>query len=135
MRGAPRLCGLFAAGALAACTVGPNYRRPEIPTPSAYLERAPSTTSQSPDLAAWWSRFNDPTLTALVTRALAGNLDVQTAASKLRQARRQEVIAGAAALPQLEASGNVNNTLLSKNAGLSQLEKAFSGGGSAGGSG
>jgi NodT family efflux transporter outer membrane factor (OMF) lipoprotein len=49
--------------------------------------------------------------------------------SKIRQARQQVIIAGAAALPQIDASGSVNNTMLSKNAGISQIASAFGGGG------
>ncbi|HEY3800026.1 MAG TPA: efflux transporter outer membrane subunit [Caulobacteraceae bacterium] len=125
---------LLALAAMAGCTVGPNYHQPTLPTPPAYLEEgsAPGVTSASPDVAAWWSLFGDATLNALETRAAAGNLDVATAVSKIREARQQEVIAGAAAWPQINASGSVNNTLLSKNAGFSQLAKSFGGG--AGGS-
>jgi NodT family efflux transporter outer membrane factor (OMF) lipoprotein len=133
---------LALASLLGACTVGPNYRAPSIPTPPAYQEAAAgrpaaplsATTQATPDLSAWWSRFGDPTLDDLVTRALAGNLDVATAASRIREAREQAVIAGAAALPQVQASGSVNNTMLSKNAGFSQLASAFGGGGASGGS-
>jgi NodT family efflux transporter outer membrane factor (OMF) lipoprotein len=135
--------GLLAAAVLlAGCTVGPNYRAPAVPTPSAYQETAAgaaaplsATTADSPDLAAWWSQFRDPELDSLVARALSGNLDVATAVSRIRQAREQIVIARAAALPQLDASASVNNTDLSKNAGFSQLASAFGGGGSTGGSG
>jgi NodT family efflux transporter outer membrane factor (OMF) lipoprotein len=136
------LVALLAATIMAGCTVGPNYRQPEIPTPPAYLEAAggppapPSATNAAtPDLTAWWAQFHDPTLSSLVTRALAGNLDVATAVSRIRQARQQVTIAGAQAWPQIDATGSVNNTQLSKNAGFSQLASAFGGGGSSGGGG
>lgn len=126
---------IAATATLAACTVGPNYKTPEMPTPPAYQETGavPGATTETPDLAQWWSQFNDPTLTSLVQRALAGNLDVATEVSKIREARQQVTIAGAAALPQVDFSPSVNNTSLSKNAGLSQLAGAFSGGGGKGG--
>lgn len=126
---------------LAACTVGPNYRAPAVPTPPAYQEAAgapaaplSATTAQAPDLAAWWSQFHDPMLDSLVARALAGNLDVASAVSRIRQAREQVVIAGAAALPQIHFDSSVNNTYLSKNAGLSTLASAFGSSGAGGGS-
>ena len=130
------LVGPLAAGlALAACTVGPNYTTPAVPTPPAYQETAavPSATAETPDLRTWWSQFHDPTLDSLVARALAGNLDVAAEVSKIREARQQVTIAGAAALPHVDFSPSVNNTMLSKNAGLSQLAGAFSGGGGKGG--
>jgi len=135
-----RALASLAALALGACTVGPNYAPPQTPTPGAYQETAArpaaplsATTAAPSDLAAWWTRFHDPTLESLVSRALAGNLDVATAVSRIRQAREQVVIARAAALPQVNADVNVNNTLLSKNAGLTSLAGLFRGG--AGGSG
>jgi NodT family efflux transporter outer membrane factor (OMF) lipoprotein len=123
------------AAALAGCTVGPNYQAPQMPTPPTYQEAAasPGATAASPDLTQWWSQFRDPTLDSLVTRALAGNLDVAAEVSKIREARQQVIIAGAAALPHIDLSPSVNNTSLSKNAGLSQLAGAFSGGGGKGG--
>jgi NodT family efflux transporter outer membrane factor (OMF) lipoprotein len=131
------LVALVAASALAACTVGPNYHAPTPPTPPAYQEAAglPSASPQTPDLTAWWAQFHDPMLDSLVARALAGNLDVATAASKIRQAREQIVIAEAPLWPQVQGTANVNNTMLSKNAGLSQIASAFSGGAGAGGAG
>ncbi len=106
-----------------------------MPTPPAYQETGavPGASPETPDLAQWWSQFHDPTLDSLVTRALAGNLDVATEVSKIREARQQVIIAGAAALPQIDASPSVNNTMLSKNAGFSQLAGAFTGGGGKGG--
>jgi len=128
---------LAAAATLAACTVGPNYKAPEMPTPPAYQETGAvgGVSAETPDLAQWWSQFGDPTLDSLVQRALAGNLDVATEVSKIRAARQQVIIAGAAALPQIDAAGSVNNTMLSKNAGFSQLANAFGGKGASSTSG
>jgi NodT family efflux transporter outer membrane factor (OMF) lipoprotein len=132
------LAAPLAAAALGACTVGPTYREPQLPTPPAYQEPGSgprsAVTAATPNLTGWWSQFNDPTLNGLETRALAGNLDIATSVSKIREAREQVVIAGSQGLPQLSATGNVNNTSLSKNAGFSQLASAF-GGGAAGASG
>jgi NodT family efflux transporter outer membrane factor (OMF) lipoprotein len=130
-----RRAGTLALPALlAACTVGPNYHTPPTPTPPAYQEAAasPAVGAATPDLTVWWSQFRDPTLDSLVARALAGNLDVATAASKIRQAREQIIIARAPLFPQVQGDANVNNTMLSKNAGFSQLASAFGGGGSSG---
>jgi len=128
---------VLATLALAACTVGPNYHPPATPTPPAYQEAVglPAASQQTPDLTAWWSQFHDPTLDSLVARALAGNLDVATAASKIRQAREQIIVAGAPLWPQLQGTASANNTMLSKNAGFSQLAGAFGGAGGSGGAG
>jgi outer membrane protein TolC len=55
----------------------------------------------------------------LIDRALKSNLDLLTAVSRVREARQQEIIAGASGLPQINASGlaahvHSNLSLLSK---------------------
>lgn len=97
---------LVASSALAACTVGPNYHRPQVPTPPAYSELSPTPLSPAPaDLSRWWAQFNDPVLQNLVARALAANLDLEAAGSRVRQARFQEKIASAAEWPTVNATG------------------------------
>ena len=62
--------------------------------------------AESVDLSAWWKQFNDPELESLIARALAQNLDLLTAQSRVREARQQEIVAGAAGLPQVNAMAN-----------------------------
>jgi outer membrane protein, multidrug efflux system len=99
-----------AASLLGACTVGPDYRRPDLPAPAAFAEAqsTPRTAvlGSPADLSAWWTQFNDPVLDDLVHRALAGNPDLEAAASRVREARQQERVATAAELPSVNASGN-----------------------------
>ncbi|MEI9964557.1 MAG: hypothetical protein WDM92_07520 [Caulobacteraceae bacterium] len=99
--------GTVAAALLAGCAaVGPNYHRPDNPAPAAYQGAAPlaaapvsRVTADPADLARWWTQFRDPVLQSLVERALAGNLDLEAAASRIRQARQQVILAGAPARP------------------------------------
>ncbi|HEX4199862.1 MAG TPA: efflux transporter outer membrane subunit [Caulobacteraceae bacterium] len=127
--------GLAGAALLAGCTVGPDYRPPDIPTPPAYGDAAqinapPASEAQ---LSAWWTQFNDPELNSLIGRALAGNLDLATAASRIRQSREQEIIAGAPGLPHVGA--NAAAVRLNSNPHHIPLPAALSGGGSGGGAG
>jgi multidrug efflux system outer membrane protein len=96
--------------ATTACTVGPNYHAPTMAAPPAFAEAASTARTNvvaaSADLSSWWSVFNDPILNDLIRRALADNPDLQTAASRVREARQQERIAFAAELPSLNANGN-----------------------------
>jgi multidrug efflux system outer membrane protein len=111
----PRALGLAAAlcGAgvlLADCTVGPPYVKPQIYSPPAFAEAASTQRTvivQTPtDLTAWWTGLNDPVLNDLIRRALADNPDLQTASSRVREARQQVRITAAAELPKLNGSGN-----------------------------
>ena len=72
----------IAAGALlAACAVGPDYKRPEIESPQDWrieYEKAADVANTK-----WWEQFEDPALNQLVEEALRGNLDVQAAAARV----------------------------------------------------
>jgi NodT family efflux transporter outer membrane factor (OMF) lipoprotein len=116
--------------ALSACTVGPDYRPPEAAAPAAFAAPQGSTTAAIP--ADWWTLFGDRVLDDLVARALRDSPDIATAASRVRQARLQEVIAGAAGKPTVNASAGASRIEFSRNAGFATLAQQFSGGGGTG---
>ena len=117
---------------LAGCTVGPNYQRPSTPVPPAFAEPAPAATLGDAKLASWWHGFGDPELDKLVNRALAQNLDVETAAARIREARAHELVAGAAALPQVDAQASASRQRISENAIPVPPGAGSSGGGNTG---
>jgi NodT family efflux transporter outer membrane factor (OMF) lipoprotein len=94
--------------ALSGCTVGPNYRQPQVGTPPRYeaVRAGGSTTitTEDADLTQWWTRFDDPLLTTLVRRALAQSLSLATADSLIRAARFKETEIGAAEYPSVSAA-------------------------------
>lgn len=98
------LCS-FAAG-LAGCTVGPDYTRPELPVPTRW-SAAPAAPDASAaveaELATWWQRFGDPTLTALIGQAVRNNLDLRIAEARVREARALRGVRAARLWPQLDA--------------------------------
>jgi NodT family efflux transporter outer membrane factor (OMF) lipoprotein len=100
--------GYASALLLASCTVGPNYEQPKVEVPMAFANAEPGAAGQNApeaDLAEWWRQFDDPILDRLITGALTANLDIMTAASRIEEAREQEIIQGAAGLPSLSAMG------------------------------
>lgn len=58
--------------------------------------------------ADWWRQYQSPALETLLARATAGNLDLASAASRLRQAEAQLRQTRASQLPQLNASTDVS---------------------------
>jgi NodT family efflux transporter outer membrane factor (OMF) lipoprotein len=93
---------LLCVALLAGCTVGPDYRRPDVPVPKEFSEAA----GQGPaSLERWWTEFRDPLLDRLVARAVEGNLDLKIAAARIREARAARGIAASQGLPQVDASG------------------------------
>jgi len=103
------LAGLLTS---ACATVGPNYKAPtsaSLALPGSYAsETAPSDPAA---LQQWWTRFGDEQLDALISRAIAGNLDLAVARSRLRQAREAVTQARADRLPSVGASGQVNQSV------------------------
>jgi NodT family efflux transporter outer membrane factor (OMF) lipoprotein len=83
--------------------------------PTAYSSAEPATPTAD-DPAVWWQAFRDPVLDDLVARAMAGNLDIQQAASRVKQARAQEQATRAAGGPSVNASAQAGYTRLSSNA-------------------
>jgi NodT family efflux transporter outer membrane factor (OMF) lipoprotein len=95
---------------LAGCAaVGPNYVPPQVPAPGQWnAEMADGLHAASPNpetLANWWTTLNDPVLASLIERAVAGNLDVQQAVSRIRQARASVGVSRAGLFPTVDASG------------------------------
>ncbi len=66
-------------------------------------------------IEAWVEAFGDPRLDALIAKALAANTDLETARSRVREARFEEISAGASFWPTVKANGAVERTRLSKN--------------------
>ena len=69
---------------LAGCVMGPDYHRPPVDTPDAFLYE-PQATATTADLS-WWKEFDDPVIEQLITEALANNKDVKIAAANVQQA-------------------------------------------------
>ena len=69
--------------AVAGCTVGPDYARPAVDTPSAWRIDYPKAA----DVAntKWWEQFGDPVLNELIDTALRENRDVRIAAARVDQ--------------------------------------------------
>jgi multidrug efflux system outer membrane protein len=73
-----------AAGALlAACAVGPDYKRPEVDLPQQWRLDYPKAAEVAN--TKWWEQFGDPVLDQLIESALQENLDVRAAAARVDQ--------------------------------------------------
>ena len=95
--------------ALTGCRVGPDGTivRFESGLNAGWIHAEPaSEVPPAADLSVWWEGFGDPTLTALVRRALAGNLDLAAARERVIAARAARGVTNADRLPALDAEGS-----------------------------
>lgn len=96
---------------LASCAVGPDYERPESPSPQEYGERAivPNAEARAIDIE-WWKQFGDPTLDALIVDAIGANRDLRAATARLKAARAQRSERLFDFLPTVRAFGDYVET-------------------------
>jgi len=97
---------------IAACSpVGPDYREPKPVMPAQWSEVSAATTrGPATTLHQWWTLFKDPSLNALISRAIAASPDLKIAATRIREARAQRQLAVAGGLPSLDVAGSFTNS-------------------------
>ena len=122
------VAALLAAGAAAGCGVRRSYTPPTPRVPSAWESRAPGPAAGGDEavLAAWWGAFGDPQLTSLMTRAVAGNLDVRTAVARVREARASARAARGPLAPAVDASGSARASGTGSAAGFGGTSQSYS---------
>jgi multidrug efflux system outer membrane protein len=128
--GAMTLSGITSILVLTAagCALGPDYRRPETATPAVYRFEHDPTADSVAD-TGWWQVYEDPVLQALIREALANNLDVRIAASRVDQARAALGSARLQQLPQVSVNAGATRqrtSLYELPAGIPALGNEFS---------
>lgn len=120
----PELAALAALGCtLAGCAVGPNFVKPKPGTPAQWsptavsngTEGAAHVTSERAQTVAWWSSFNDPTLTSLVQTSASQNLDVKQAVLRIQEAQAQAAVVAGGLWPSVSANASWSRQRVSTN--------------------
>ena len=98
------------ATALTGCTVGPNYKRPDVPAPPQYRAGEQQPTQLSLGDTKWFDLFQDDTLRGLIKDALAANYDIRIAAQRVIEGEGQLTATRSSLFPQLNAQGTAGRT-------------------------
>ena len=101
-----------AAIAVAGCTVGPDYVRPGVDSPTAWRIDYPKAAEVAN--TKWWEQFGDPVLNGLIESALRENRDIRIAAARVDQFLGALATTQSQALPQLGYSADVSRTRASR---------------------
>lgn len=83
-------------------------------------------TAPALSLTTWWSHFNDPMLSQLVTQALQANTSVATAQAALAQAFALRDVKAASLRPSVTASGSAQRSESSDSSGANSLNTGLS---------
>jgi NodT family efflux transporter outer membrane factor (OMF) lipoprotein len=123
-----RLLALALCANLAACAVGPEFKRPEAPSAPGYGAASSPRETVSAEGAGgnaqrfvadldipgqWWTLYRSPNLTRLVEEALTASPDVTAAQAALRQAHELYMAQRGGYFPWVQAGSSASR---SKNA-------------------
>jgi len=110
--------GVLAVTLLAACAVGPNYKRPPAEVPGTWKNEGPWQTAIPKDAIPkgnWWELFHDSELDRLEQELLPANQSLKAAQDRLLQARALARVASAGFFPTLSTDPNGVRELFSGN--------------------
>ena len=112
---------------LAACSVGPAYRRPEVALPERFSESGGEWRAARPgELQVperWWSVFADPELDRLEAQVAIDNQNLKAAEAQYRAARAAVDSAAAARLPSVSGAADATR---SRSAGVTSTSYGLS---------
>lgn len=119
--------------ALTACTLGPDYQRPQLQTPAQFKQIEGWTQAQPGDALArgsWWQLYGDAELNALVERLNVSNQNLAASEAQYRQARALVRGARAAFYPSLSSSAGATrssqgNGTTNTNSSTSGVSKSY----------
>ena len=114
--------------ALTACTLGPDYQRPQLQTPAQFKQIEGWTQAQPGDALArgsWWQLYGDAELNALVERLNVSNQNLAASEAQYRQARALVRGARAAFYPSLSSSAGATRS--SQGSGTTNTNSSTSG--------
>ncbi len=103
MKGAGLALTAGLAAGLAACA-GPNVATTGVAPVTPPVAWRTDAGPGAPLQRDWWRSFGDPTLAALVDKALANNSDIGVAAARVREARANFALARAQTVPTIDAA-------------------------------
>ena len=99
--------------ALAACALGPDYRKPDAPASAAFKESGDwlgATPQDAAPRGTWWEAFNDAPLNALEQQVETSNLGIAQAEAQYRQAQALLAVSRAGFLPTVSATASATRS-------------------------
>ena len=92
---------------LTGCTVGPNYKRPDVAAPPSFRAAEEKAAQNSLGDVKWFNLFDDAVLKDLIAEALKANYDVRIAAERVMEAQGRLTATRSALAPQFNLQSDV----------------------------
>ena len=112
-----------------ACSVGPDYKRPEVNTPPAFKEKLKTSGKwkiaeprDAIDKGQWWKIFGDKTLDALMIKAEKQNPSLQAAAARIEQARAISRVSRSEWVPDVRPSASYRRSQESRESPMAFIQ-------------
>jgi NodT family efflux transporter outer membrane factor (OMF) lipoprotein len=107
---------------LAACAAGPDYRRPEVPTPDRWQAKQ---QDHLVDVRGWWRQFKDPVLDGLLEAAQQDSPSLAKATAAIDKARAARGSSAAALWPSLTGNASAARSgSLRRSTGVAETDLA-----------
>lgn len=114
---------MLLCGPISACTLGPDYVKPEMAVPASFKQQQDWKLAEPQDelpRGQWWVLFQDELLNQLAAQVEVSNQNIRAVEARYRQARALAQQARAAYLPTVNATASVN-----RNRPASNLDNAI----------
>jgi NodT family efflux transporter outer membrane factor (OMF) lipoprotein len=111
-------CPLFVSSlalmGLSGCGPNAGLSHPQFTLPADWKNAADfPVASPSRDLSRWWNRFDDPTLTHIISDALRNNPDMASASARVRESQARRNAEAASNLPFVQGSTSASTSTTS----------------------
>ncbi len=111
---------------LAGCTVGPNYKRPQVPVAPAFSEQPPQSFTESKGWKQaqpadetlrtdWWQLYGNAELNGLEEQINPSNQTLKAADARFREARAMIQLNRAGLFPTISTAPSITTNRLSRN--------------------
>lgn len=118
--------GIAAAILLSSCTVGPNYKRPQVPVAPTFTEAPPQAFTESKGWkqaqpadetlrAKWWELFGNQELNSLEEEIDPSNQTLKAAEAQYREARSLIELNRAGLFPTISTAPGISTNRVSSN--------------------
>lgn len=104
----------------AGCSLIPQYRQPQVAMPATWKDGSGVADAATIN-ADWWKNFHSDELNAVMTEALANNLDLKAALARIEESRASLKIARSSLFPFLDASATAEGTQLNQRRGSNRF--------------